>query len=135
NSLLYSGVANCTPPTCPQPSNIVVSGVNTNAGTITWADNTSGSATQWEVIIQPVGTGYPPAGATPTAVVSSTSYSFSGLPSDTPFEVYIRAICDASTLPDPSNWAGPINFSTTPNYCAGDNFYDAGGPTANYPNG
>lgn len=135
NSLLYSGVANCTPPTCPQPSNIVVSGVNTNAGTITWADNTSGSATQWEVIIQPVATGYPPAGATPTAVVSSTSYSFSGLPSDTPFEVYIRAICDASTLPDPSNWAGPINFSTTPNYCAGDNFYDAGGPTANYPNG
>lgn len=135
NSLLYSGVANCTPPTCPQPSNIVVSGVNTNAGTITWADNTSGSATQWEVIIQPVGTGYPPAGATPTAVVSSTSYSFSGLPSDTPFEVYIRAICDASTLPDPSNWAGPVNFSTTPNYCAGDNFYDAGGPTANYPNG
>ena len=133
-TVLFSGPADCTPPTCPQPSNIVVSGVNTNAGTITWTDNTSGSATQWEVIIQPAGTGYPPIGATPTATVGTPSYNFSGLPSATPYEVYVRAICDPSGTPDPSNWGGPTNFSTTPNYCAGDNFYDAGGPSANYAN-
>ena len=133
-SVLFSGPADCTPPTCPQPSNIVVSGVNTNAGTITWTDNTSGSATQWEVIIQPAGSGYPPIGATPTATVGTTTYNFSGLPSATPYEVYVRAICDPSGTPDPSNWGGPTNFSTTPNYCAGDNFYDAGGPSANYAN-
>ena len=108
-TVLFSGPADCTPPTCPQPSNIVVSGVNTNAGTITWTDNTSGSATQWEVIIQPAGTGYPPIGATPTATVGTPSYNFSGLSSGTLFEVYIRAICDPT---DSSIWAGPRNFAT-----------------------
>lgn len=135
---LYTGVANCTPPTCPKPSNIVVSGVNTCCGTITWSDNTSGAtspATQWEVIIQPAGSGYPAAGTTPTAIVYTTSYNFSGLSSDTDYEVYISAICDASGTPtDPSDWSGPVAFSTTKNYCGGDHFTDSGGTTANYSN-
>ena len=135
NSLLFSGIAACTPPTCPEPSNVVVSGVNTNSGTITWTDNTSGSATQWQVIIQPAGSGYPPSGAEIIdTIVFVTNYSFSGLSSDTQYEVYISAICDPSGTPDPSFYEGPINFATTPDYCSGDNFYDAGGPTANYAN-
>ena len=73
-SLLYSGPAMCTPPTCPAPTNIAVSGLTIDSGTITWTDNAG--ASQWEVIIQPAGTGYPPNGATPTAVVSSPTYSF-----------------------------------------------------------
>jgi gliding motility-associated-like protein len=106
-TVLFSGPAVCTPPTCPAPTNIVVSALTTSSGTITWTDNAG--ASQWEVIIQPAGTGYPPIGATPTATVSATSYNFSGLPSGTSFEVYIRAICDPT---DSSIWAGPRNFAT-----------------------
>lgn len=135
NSLLYQGVAACTPPTCPQPSNVVVSGVNTSSGTVTWVDNTGGSATQWQVIIQPAGQPYPP-GGTPVinTTVSATNYSFSGLNSNTQYDVWISAICDPSGTPDPSFWTGPTTFATTKNYCGGDLFTDSGGTTANYSN-
>ena len=106
-TVLYTGPASCTPPTCPAPTNIVVSGITIDSGTVTWTDNAG--ATQWEVIIQPAGTGYPPIGATPTATVGTPSYSFSGYPSATSFEVYVRAIC---SLTDSSIWAGPKNFAT-----------------------
>jgi gliding motility-associated-like protein len=106
-TVLYSGPALCTPPTCPAPTNIVVSGLTIDSGTVTWTDNAG--ATQWEVIIQPAGTGYPPNGATPTATVSTPSYSFSGLNSATSYEVYVRAICSPT---DSSIWAGPRNFAT-----------------------
>lgn len=136
---IYSGVAACTPPTCPQPSNVLITGVNTSSGTITWSDNTSGvpvPATQWQVIIQPAGAGYPPSGSELiNTTVFTTSYSFSGLSSDTDYEVWISAICDANGTPDPSYWEGPTSFSTTPDFCSGDNFYDQGGPTGNYSNG
>ena len=135
---IYAGVAACTPPTCPQPSNVIVSGVNTSSGTITWSDNTSGvavPATEWQVIIQPAGSGYPPSGAEIiNTTVFTTSYSFSGLNSDTDYEVWISAVCDAGGVPDPSFWEGPTNFSTTPDFCSGDSFNDPGGPTANYAN-
>jgi gliding motility-associated-like protein len=106
-TVLYSGPASCIPPTCPAPTNIVVSALTTSSGTITWTDNAG--ASQWEVIIQPAGTGYPPIGTTPTAVVNTSSYDFSGFPSATSFEVYVRAICSPT---DPSLWAGPRNFAT-----------------------
>jgi gliding motility-associated-like protein len=106
-TVLYSGPASCTPPTCPAPTNIVVSALTTSSGTITWTDNAG--ASQWEVIIQPAGTGYPPIGTTPTAVVNTPSYDFSGFPSATLYEVYVRAICSPT---DPSLWAGPRNFAT-----------------------
>ena len=107
-TVLYTGPASCTPPTCPAPTNIAVSGLTTTSGTITWTDNAG--ATQWEVIIQPAGTGYPPVGATPTAIVNGVpTYSFSGYASATSFEVYVRAICSPT---DSSIWAGPRNFST-----------------------
>lgn len=135
---IFSGVAACTPPTCPQPSNVIVSGVNTSSGTITWSDNTSGAsfpATQWQVIIQPAGSGYPPSGVEIiNTTVSSTSYSFSGLSSDTQYEIYISAICDATGTPDPSFYEGPILFSTSKDYCSGDLFTDSGGIGANYAN-
>ncbi|WP_445455436.1 lectin-like domain-containing protein [Flavobacterium sp. HNIBRBA15423] len=109
-TVLYSAPASCTPPTCPQPSDILISSLTTSTGTVSWSDNTSGNATQWEVIIQPVGTGYPPPGATPTATVSATNYNFTGLNSATEYEVYVRAICGAS---DTSFWEGPETFETT----------------------
>ncbi|MCO6174533.1 fibronectin type III domain-containing protein [Flavobacterium sp. NRK F10] len=134
NSILFQSIAACTPPTCPQPTNITISGVNSDSGLITWTDNTSGNASEWNIVIQPAGTGYPDATTTITATVNSTSYNFSGLNSDTEYEVYINAICDATTTPDPSFWSGPQNFATTKDYCGGDSFTDSGGIGGNYSN-
>ncbi|UGS23876.1 T9SS type B sorting domain-containing protein [Flavobacterium channae] len=107
-TVLYSGPALCTPPTCPAPSNIVVSALTTSSGTVTWTDNAG--ATEWQIIIQPIGTGYPPNGAAVTATVYGVpTYDFSGFPSATQYEVYVRAICDPT---DSSIWAGPRNFAT-----------------------
>lgn len=126
NSQLYNGVAQCTPPTCPQPNNIVVSGVNSNSASVNWSDNAG--ATQWEVIVQPIGTGYPTGSGTLT---STRPFLMTGLNSNTQYEVYVRAICSGS---DSSVWSGPITFTTTPDYCAGDHYYDTGGPAGNYGN-
>ena len=126
NTNVYSGNAACTPPTCPQPSSILVSGVNTTSGTVTWVDNAG--ATEWEIIIQPAGTGYPTGSGTP---VFATTYNFSGLLPGVNYEVYVRAIC---SLADQSFWSGPINFRTNPDYCAGSHFYDQGGPSGPYSN-
>jgi len=112
NTLLYNGVASCTPPTCPKPTNITFTSVNQTSGTISWSDNTGGNATLWNVIIQPVGTGYPPLGTVPTAVVSTTSYNFNSLTPGTQYEVFISAICNANTIPDPSLYQGPAIFAT-----------------------
>ncbi len=126
NSQLFNGVAQCTPPTCPQPNNIVVSGVNSNSASVNWSDNAG--ATQWEVIVQPAGAGYPTGSGTPT---STRPFLITGLTSNTQYEVYVRAICSGS---DASVWSGPIPFRTTPDYCAGDHFYDTGGAGGNYAN-
>lgn len=126
NTTIYSGNAACTPPTCPQPTNIVVSGVNTTSGTVTWIDNAG--ASEWEVIVQPAGTGYPTGSGDQ---VFATTYNFSGLTPGVDYEIYVSAICSTS---DQSFWSGPINFSTNPDYCAGSHFYDQGGVSGNYSN-
>lgn len=113
DTTIYSGPASCTPPTCPKPSNIMVSGLTTDSGTITWSDNTSGSATEWQVVIQPAGSGYPLNGSEiVNQTVYATTYNFSGLDSGTAYEVYVLAVCDASTVPDPSFYEGPEEFYT-----------------------
>lgn len=126
NTLLYTGLAQCTPPTCQQPTNVLASGANSSSVQVSWTDNAG--ATQWEVIVQPAGTGYPTGTGT---IVSTNPYTVTGLTSNTPYEVWVRAICSAS---DSSAWSGPSNFATTANYCAGDHFYDTGGPSGNYNN-
>lgn len=113
---IYSGPASCTPPTCPKPSNIVVSGLTTTSGTITWSDNTGGvavPATEWQVVIQPAGSGYPLNGSEiVNQTVFATTYNFSGLNPATAYEVYVLAVCDASSAPDPSFYGGPEEFYT-----------------------
>lgn len=112
-TMIYSGPASCTPPTCPRPSDVIVSNLTTTSGTVTWVDNTSGNATEWQVIIQPAGSGYPINGSEIiNETVFSTTYNFSGLNSATAYEVFVLAVCDASTVPDPSLYEGPEPFYT-----------------------
>lgn len=84
-----------------------VTGINTtmsaNGGLINWTHPT---ANNFEIQIVPQGAGYAVSG-TP---VTGTSYNASGLTDGTPYDVYIKTICDATTA---STWAGPFSITTT----------------------
>lgn len=95
------------PPTCPKPTNLVATAINANSSNLTWTEN--GTATSWEVIVQPAGTGMP----APTAVgvlVTSPSYVAPGLTPGVNYEFWVRAVCSST---DSSNWNGPRTFFVT----------------------
>ncbi|WP_420573794.1 S8 family serine peptidase [Kordia sp.] len=85
------------------------------------------NASGWEIE-------YVPQGDTPTGtgtIVNTMNPSFTGLSSDTCYDFYVRSQCDVGL----SNWRGPYEFCTSPDYCSGDHFYDSGGVSGNYQNG
>ena len=102
NTNIYTGVANCTPITCPQPTNLAVS----NMGVLSWTPG--GSETQWEVFVQPLGQGSIP---TSGILVNTPSYTpvaadFLNATAGTN-EFLVRAICSNTNK---SYWTGPKVF-------------------------
>ncbi|MHA3789214.1 choice-of-anchor J domain-containing protein [Flavobacterium hauense] len=92
-------------PACPNPSLLTVSNITVNSARFSW---TKGFLeTQWQVAVQPVGTGVPTAG---TLVDTNPEFNtVAPLLADTQYEVYVRAYCSGT---DQSNWIGPIKFKT-----------------------
>ncbi|UUC46751.1 choice-of-anchor L domain-containing protein [Flavobacterium cerinum] len=132
DSLLYTGPTDCVPPTCPQPTALTVSGATTNSIQANWTE--AGTATTWEVVALPAGSPSPNTTPPTTGIITVTTNPtqvIGSLPSDTAFDVYVRAVCSPT---DSSYWTGPAAIRTTPDYCAGDHFYDNGGANGNYSN-
>src|SRR5690606_14918352 len=52
---LYEGMAECIPPTCLKPTNVAVLGssVTLDSATVSWTENNTPAATQWEIIVLP----------------------------------------------------------------------------------
>ena len=95
----------CAPvPTCPRPTVLVATPINATSVNLSWLEN--GSATSWEVIIQPAGTGLPAANAVGT-IVNTNPYIATGLNTNVNYEYYVRARCSST---DVSTWNGPRNF-------------------------
>ena len=121
----YEILTSCSPaPTCLQVSDLVVSTATGSTADISWTANNG--ETVWEYVIQSQGTG------TPTTVgieITTNPYTITGLDSATDYEVFVRAVCNAT---DSSPWRGPVNFTTS--YACGDTLYDSGGATGNYAN-
>jgi gliding motility-associated-like protein len=123
----------CTPfPTCPKPTNVAFTSISPTSGNITWQH--AGTPSQWDIYLVPTGGTAPGVGTTPTySDVNVTgpafSYLVNGLNSFTTYDVYVRPRCSVSDIGD---WSNISTFTTDPNYCAGDHFYDQGGPTGNY---
>ena len=111
---------------CADPSDITVSNVTDSSADIAWTEN--GNSTTWEVAVQPDGTGTPAGSGTST---TNNPYSATGLSSGTAYEVFLRADCGGGSF---SNWIGPVDFTTSPDYCAGDQIVDTGGTTGQYSN-
>lgn len=129
---LAGWIANVTcgvPSACPQPVSLTSTNISASGATIAWTE--SGTATEWQVIAVPCGL-TPPTANTSGTNVTTNSYTFSGQIASTCYNVYVRAMCNATEM---SNWSGPLTYTTLigPAVCGGL-FVDNGGPNANYLN-
>lgn len=79
-----------------------IDNTTTSGADLAWAHPVT---TNFEV--QVVAAGDPP--ATTGTLVAGYTHVLNNLAADTSYDVYIRAICDNSTV---SNWSGPYNFNT-----------------------
>jgi len=123
----------CQPyPTCRKPTNITSNAISPTSVTVSWTNNAP-SAALWEVIAVPVGSPAPTAAMTGQTTTNPSTYTYTGLNSQTTYNFYVRAICATGT--DVGPWSTTFSTSTTnPDYCGGDHFYDTGGPNGNYGN-
>ncbi|MNK77827.1 Fibronectin type III domain protein [compost metagenome] len=101
-STIFTTVSTCGPITCPQPTDLAVSGTSV----LSWI--AGGTETEWEVAIQPVANNTLPQSGT---IVNTNSYTpqdsdFANLENGS-FEFFVRAICGDG---DNSFWSGPFKF-------------------------
>ncbi|MBQ4821045.1 reprolysin-like metallopeptidase [Aquimarina sp. MMG016] len=111
---------------CANPENFTYNGVGATYVNLIWEDLNS---TNWDV--QYGTSGFIIENGT---IVNSdvNSIEINNLESLTSYDFYLRSTCSVGGL---APWIGPITISTTANYCAGDRFYDSGGPNGTYQNG
>jgi gliding motility-associated-like protein len=114
--------------TCPKPGNLTMSNIGYNVAQVNWVNGAT--ETQWEVLVLPAGSAAPTA-ASVGLVTTGNPFSITGLTSVTCYDVYVRARCSATEF---SFWSVPVNFCTSPNFCAGDHYIDSGGTTGAYQN-
>ncbi|MFY8186998.1 MAG: fibronectin type III domain-containing protein, partial [Flavobacterium sp.] len=110
---------------CLNPTALSATAVLSTTATLNWTD--PNGATQWQIEYGPQG--FVP--GTGTIVTANTNpFPISGLAPATQYSFYVRSICSANNS---SAQVGPQNFTTqiAPPVCGGQ-FFDTGGPTANY---
>ncbi|MEY4650035.1 MAG: hypothetical protein RJA06_108, partial [Bacteroidota bacterium] len=92
-----------TPPACPMPGTLSISGIGSTQATVNYVS----LGTNFDIQ-------YGPAGFTPGSGTTVTSTALSkqltGLTANTCYDVYVRRNCGTAGT---SAWAGPINFCTT----------------------
>lgn len=93
-------------PPCPLPRNITLSNVTTTGVQVDWEQGYEEE--EWEVAIQVAGTPIPTTGT----VVQAPTFTATQLNSNTIYEVYVRAKCQATDETLDSDWAGPVAFRT-----------------------
>ncbi|MDD3874986.1 MAG: fibronectin type III domain-containing protein, partial [Bacteroidales bacterium] len=95
-------------PSCPKPTNIFVSNLNSNSVTLNW---TAGSNEQlWHVVITPQNVPFDTNNYVYSNFnVANNMLDVIGLNQNTGYSVYVQANCGSNDL---STWAGPYNFMT-----------------------
>ncbi|RZL15838.1 MAG: T9SS type A sorting domain-containing protein, partial [Hymenobacter sp.] len=99
-------VAESTAPTCPQPTNLVVSGVTTIGATVTFTGPSNGAT--YTVIYGP--RGFTPSSTSLMATGPASPITLAGLTSNTAYDVYVVANCSGTS--GSSVRTGPIGFTT-----------------------
>ncbi|HLP65316.1 DUF7619 domain-containing protein [Flavobacterium sp.] len=126
----YGLTITTTTTSCTPPTNLTVSNITNSGATLNWAFN---SAPQWEVVVLPSNGGLPTPNTTGT-VVTTNSFTVTGLNPNTAYNFFIRSLCN----PAVSIWSNGTYFLTAPAViippACGEAFFDNGGPNANYVN-
>ncbi|ALM50632.1 hypothetical protein AMR72_18145 [Flavobacterium psychrophilum] len=78
---------------CNVPSSITYAGITTNGGTINWQE--TGTATEWNILIQPWGTPFP-ASTVPGITTTQPTYTATNLNSTSAYDVYVRSVCSST---------------------------------------
>ncbi len=114
---------------CASPFNVSFSNITNETAIATW-ENLNTGISNWQVEYGLNGFSL---GSGTMQEVIEAQVLIEALNSNTDYQFYIRSNCEAEG-DGFSNWVGPINFKTTPDYCGGDRFYDSGGESGNYSN-
>ncbi len=96
--------ANCTPPSCANLSDLVVSAITTTGASIGWTSSNDGDSFEYQVVesgIDPTETG---------TTTSDNPLTLTGLASGTSFDFYVRSLCADGSI---SEWVS-VSFATQP---------------------
>ncbi|MBN2681746.1 MAG: fibronectin type III domain-containing protein [Bacteroidales bacterium] len=116
-SMEYSNIRFFGPLVCWEPSNFIVSNIDTYQAEFSWT--AGGSETNWNIEYGPAGFAQ---GSGTTIAVTDNPYTLTGLSADTDYQIYIQSDCSGYE----SLWIGPFDFTTLPTCPAPTDF------TANY---
>ncbi|MFO7790951.1 MAG: choice-of-anchor J domain-containing protein, partial [Bacteroidales bacterium] len=92
------------PVSCPQPTELYVTGETTTTADLGWLEN--GSASEWNIEWGETGFAQ---GDGNMINVTDNPYELTGLESGTVYDFYVQAVCDS----DSSLWSGPFTFNTS----------------------
>ncbi|MFB0903601.1 MAG: choice-of-anchor J domain-containing protein, partial [Nonlabens sp.] len=114
-------------PSCVQPDMLAADTVTTTTANFSW--NETGTATVWNVEVQPVGVAQGTAGAIYQNLTATSPEGITGLISNTSYDFYVRSDCGNGGV---SVFSGPLTVTTAA--ACGDVVYDTGGSTGDYQN-
>lgn len=120
-------------PTCPRPTNLMVSNISETSADFSWtAEQNASGGYMWYVFLEGSNPLIDPEVTSGINGSGNTTANASGLTNGEKYDFYVVANCDADGL---SSYAGPLTFQTlfTGPSC-GEKFYDNGGPSGNYQN-
>ncbi|HLS30299.1 MAG TPA: T9SS type A sorting domain-containing protein [Flavobacteriaceae bacterium] len=105
----YSIVVTGEEVSCLEPTEIIVDEdeITDQSAEVTWTPG--GDETQWEVIYNEAGFN-PDTDGEVIVVDDIPETTLSDLEEDTPYDVYVRAVCEDENY---SDWVGPVSFNTT----------------------
>ena len=89
---------------CPEPIALTLGTLTENSAEFNW--QAGDSEANWEIAVQPQGTGVPTGAGTATS--NNSPHLEGSLTPSTAYEAYVRANCGSEF----SAWVGPLNFTT-----------------------
>ncbi len=102
-----SNVTCAPPPTCPKPTVLTATGLTQTTASLGWTSNSS--ATQWQVLVLPLGSPVPTSTTTGFVTAPTNPFLIVGLNPGTQYTFYVRGVCSPT---DSSLWSSGFNFTT-----------------------